>query len=79
MPYIYSLAGMTHYDDYTIMRPLVMDFPADKNVRDLKDEYMFGPDLLVAPVYHYGDRNREVYFPAGGWYDLTRHCSKQEV
>ena len=70
MPYIYSLAGMTHYDDYTIMRPLVMDFPADKNVRDLRDEYMFGPDLLVAPVYHYGDRNREVYFPAGGWYDF---------
>lgn len=70
MPYIYSLAGMTHYDDYTIMRPLVMDFPDDKAVRDMKDEYMFGPDLLVAPVYHYGDRSREVYFPAGGWYDF---------
>lgn len=71
MPYIYSLAGMTYYNDYTIMRPLVMDFPADKNVRDIKDEYMFGPDLLVAPVYSYGARSREVYFPeCGGWYDF---------
>lgn len=71
MPYIYSLAGMTYYNDYTIMRPLVMDFPADKNVRDIKDEYMFGPDLLVAPVYTYGARSRKVYFPAAeGWYDF---------
>ena len=71
MPYIYSLAGMTYYNDYTIMRPLVMDFPADKKVRDIKDEYMFGPDLLVAPVYTYGARSREVYFPGtDGWYDF---------
>ncbi len=45
MPYIYSLAGMTHFNDYTIMRPLVMDFAADKAVRDIKDQYMFGPAI----------------------------------
>ncbi len=71
MPYIYSLAGMTHFDDYTIMRPLVMDFTADKAVRNIGDEYMFGPALLVAPVYTYGATSREVYFPAGStWYDF---------
>ena len=71
MPYIYSLAGMTHFDDYTIMRPLVMDFPGDKNVRDIKDQYMFGPALMVAPVTSYGARSRSVYFPAGRtWYDF---------
>jgi len=71
MPYIYSLAGMTHFKDYTIMRPLVMDFTADKATRNIGDEYMFGPALLVAPVYTYGATSREVYFPAGAtWYDF---------
>ncbi|MDR0939528.1 MAG: DUF5110 domain-containing protein [Mediterranea sp.] len=71
MPYIYSLAGRTHFDDYTIMRPLVMDFTADTAVTDIGDQYMFGPALMVSPVYRYGDRSREVYFPEGdGWYDF---------
>jgi len=71
LPYIYSLAGMTHFDGYTIMRPLVMDFTTDARVRDIKDEYMFGPAFLVAPVYRYGARSRQVYLPAGDlWYDF---------
>lgn len=70
MPYLYSMAGMTHFDDYTIMRPMVMDFTSDKNVRNIGDQYMFGPALLVAPVYTYGARSRDVYFPAGDWYDF---------
>ena len=71
MPYIYSLAGMTHFKDYTIMRPLVMDFMKDVSVTDIGDSYMFGPSLLVAPVYEYGARQREVYFPeCEGWYDF---------
>lgn len=71
MPYIYSLAGMTHFNDYTIMRPLVMDFAADKAVRDISDEYMFGPSILVAPVYKYGQRERSVYLPSGHrWYNF---------
>ncbi len=71
MPYIYSLAGMTWFEDYTIMRPLVMDFMADANVADIGDAYMFGPAFLVAPVYEYGAREREVYFPeCEGWYDF---------
>ena len=71
MPYIYSLAGKTHFEDYTIMRALVMDFNGDKKVENVGDQYMFGPSLMVAPVYQYKARNREVYFPAAnGWYDL---------
>ena len=71
MPYIYSLAGMTYLDDYTIMRPLVMDFNGDPGVYSRGDQYMFGPSLLVAPVYKYRARTREVYFPAAcGWYDF---------
>lgn len=71
MPYIYSLAGMTYFKDYTIMRPLVMDFTADRQTYDVGDQFMFGPALMVAPVYEYGARRRDVYFPAGcGWYDF---------
>jgi alpha-D-xyloside xylohydrolase len=40
-------------------------------VIDIGDEYMFGPSFLVAPVYEYGARSREVYFPeCAGWYDF---------
>lgn len=71
MPYVYSLAGKTWFEDYTIMRPLVMDFTEDKAVENIGDAYMFGPAFLVAPVYEYGARSREVYFPeCQGWYDF---------
>jgi alpha-D-xyloside xylohydrolase len=71
MPYIYSLASKTYFDDYTIMRALVMDFNGDPSVLNIGDQYMFGPALMVAPVYQYKARNREVYFPAAtGWYDF---------
>jgi alpha-D-xyloside xylohydrolase len=71
MPYIYSLAGKTHFEDYTIMRALIMDFNGDTQVNNIGDQYMFGPSLMVAPVYKYKATNREVYFPeANGWYDL---------
>lgn len=71
MPYIYSLAGMTHFDDYTIMRALAMDFAHDKNTHNIGDQYMFGPGLMVCPVYEYKARKRTVYFPKNeNWYDF---------
>ena len=69
MPYIYTLAGDSWGRDGTIMRGLVMDFAGDKKVRDIADQYMFGPALMVAPVHSYKARSRQVYFPAGtDWY-----------
>lgn len=71
MPYIYSLAGWCYWKDYTMMRPLMMDFGQDPNVMTISDQYMFGPSLMVCPVYTFQARTREVYFPAGcGWYDF---------
>ncbi len=71
MPYIYSLAGQTYQDDYTIMRGLTMDFAKDTAVKNIADQYMFGPSLLINPVYQFNERSRPVYLPAGqGWYDL---------
>ena len=70
MPYLYSLAASVHFDDATIMRGLVMDYPDDPEVRDLSDQWMLGPALMVCPVYEYGARSRCVYLPEGGWYDF---------
>lgn len=69
MPYLYSLAAMVHYNDYTIMRPLIMDFAADTNVQNIGYQFMMGPSIMVNPVYTYGARQREVYFPKNTtWY-----------
>jgi len=71
MPYTYSIAGLTYFNDYTIMRAMVMDFGDDRKVESIGDQYMFGPSVLVAPVYSYRARSREVYLPETcGWYDL---------
>ncbi|TWT19157.1 DUF5110 domain-containing protein [Luteimonas marina] len=71
LPYIYTLAGDTWHRDGTILRTLAMDFPADPKVRDIADQYLFGPAFLVAPVTEFKATSREVYLPAGaGWIDF---------
>ena len=71
MPYLYSMAGWVHTKDYTMMRGLVMDFNGDREIYNIKDQWMFGPALMACPVGYYKARNRSVYFPKqSGWYDL---------
>ena len=71
MPYLYSMAGWVHLNDYTMMRGLVMDFNGDRNVMNIKDQWMFGPSLMACPVAEYKARTRSVYFPSQtGWYDF---------
>ena len=70
MPYIYSLAWQVTSAGYTIMRPLVFDFQNDANVYGIKDQFMFGPALLVNPVTAMGATTRSVYLPSGTWYDF---------
>jgi alpha-D-xyloside xylohydrolase len=71
LPYIYSLAWQVTKSDYTIMRPLVMDWRTDREVWDIRDQFMFGPALLVNPVTEAGLTTRSVYLPpAQGWYDF---------
>jgi alpha-D-xyloside xylohydrolase len=83
VPYIYSLAWKVTHDDYTMMRPLVMDWRTDHKVWDMGDEYMFGPAFLVSPVWKEGAQTREVYLPqASAWYDFwtgERVAGSQEL
>ena len=70
IPYIYSLARHTYESGAPFMRALWMDFPGDARVAAIGDEYMFGPDFLVAPVTAQGQTRKQVYLPAGAdWYD----------
>ena len=71
MPYLYSMAGMVHFKDYTMMRGLVMDFNGDDNVYDIKDQWMFGSALMACPVGEYQKYSRNVCLPKQkGWYDF---------
>ncbi len=68
--YTHALARRAHETGNPIVHPLVFDWPDDPSLRDVWDEYMYGPSLLVAPVWELGRREREVYLPAGEWIDL---------
>jgi alpha-glucosidase len=69
MPYLYTAFVEASRTGAPVQRPLVFDHQDDPMVRDLDDEYLFGPDLLVAPVVAAGVTARQVYLPAGTWVD----------
>ena len=71
LPYIYSLAWRVTNEDYTIQRPLIMDWRNDPKVASIGDQFMFGPAILVNPVTEEGAKSRSLYLPAASaWYDF---------
>jgi alpha-D-xyloside xylohydrolase len=72
VPYMYAEAAQVTLHGSTLLRPLVMDFASDKMALEQKYEFMFGKELLVAPVTSPSVTTAEVYLPAvdGGWYDF---------
>ena len=83
MPYIKEAYRKIHENDYTLMRGFLFDFPNDKKAITISNEYMFGSDILVCPIYEpqlYGANSveinnpkpmRECYLPSGcDWYDF---------
>ena len=71
LPYIYSMADAQTRSGYSMARPLAFDFPKDRNVFDIKDQYIFG-DIMVCPVTDPGVKSRSVYLPKSeaGWIDF---------
>ena len=70
IPYIMKQMELATVDGTPVMRPLLYDFSQDQQVYEIGDEYLFGPDLLVAPVVEKGVAARQVYLPEGAdWTD----------
>jgi len=70
LPYIYTAFAESSRNGTPVMAPLSYYFQSDGKAYETDDQYMFGPDLLVAPVYKKGLKSRKVYLPEGGWYDF---------
>lgn len=69
-PYIKKQMKLAHQKGTPVMRPLFYDYPEDPNAWRIEDQYLFGPDILVAPVTEKGSRMRMVYLPKGNWKNI---------
>lgn len=69
LPYLYTAMETAHRTGLPFFRPLVLDFQDDPTTQNLDDQFMAGDALLVAPILHATERGREVYLPAGRWFD----------
>lgn len=69
LPYLYDLYRELEQEGLPVMRPLVLHYSEDPEVRNCNDEFLFGERILVAPVVEQGKTRRMVYLPAGTWYD----------
>ena len=66
-PYTLKIAKEAAEKGYPMMRPMFFEYPDDKKCYELWDQYMFGGDILFAPIYNEGQTDREVYLPEGEW------------
>ncbi|RLN20986.1 hypothetical protein BBJ28_00008056 [Nothophytophthora sp. Chile5] len=69
LPYMYTLFYQAHRFGSPVVRPLAFEFPRDKGAREIENQYLLGPALMVSPVMHEGAISVEVYFPEADWYD----------
>ncbi len=70
LPYIYDQARKTSDTGIPMMRSLFMEYPNDKACYHIYDQYLFGENLMIAPVIEEGALERKVYFPEGTWIDM---------
>lgn len=71
VPYLYTLAAEAHASGAPMMHPLLFEYPQDRESWNIDDEYLVGPNLLVAPVMSKDTFSRELYLPAGNdWVDF---------
>jgi alpha-glucosidase (family GH31 glycosyl hydrolase) len=69
LPYTYTLAREARDSGLPLMRALWLHYPDDPKARSVATEYLWGRDLLIAPVFTQGAATRDTYLPAGDWYD----------
>jgi alpha-glucosidase/alpha-D-xyloside xylohydrolase len=69
MPYTYTLARQAHDTGMPLMRAMWLHYPDDSRARGLGNQYLWGRDLLIAPVFEPGATERRLWLPEGRWYD----------
>lgn len=70
MPYIWDTARKCVEMGVPFIRPMVLEYPDDRNVREMYDQYFFGDDILAAPVFGGAGAKRQVYLPEGVWVEM---------
>ena len=71
MPYVYTQAKLASDAGLPMVRALLLDYPQDPTAWNIEDQYLFGKDLLVAPIMETNTSSRDVYLPSGKWVDYT--------
>ncbi len=66
-PYIFSQMTKVSETGIPVMRPMFFDYPDDEICYSLGEQYMFGDDIIFAPVIRQGQTEKNVYLPAGKW------------
>lgn len=82
LPYNYTLAWESRNTGMPMMRAMWLHYPEDEHARGMGSQYLWGRDMLIAPVFEKGASSREVYLPEGDWYDWwtnTRETGGQTV
>jgi len=69
MPYVYAQAKDSSDHGLPMVRALFVEFPGDPGSWNVDDEYLYGSQMLVAPLMHNGETSRNVYLPPGTWID----------
>jgi alpha-glucosidase/alpha-D-xyloside xylohydrolase len=69
LPYTYTLSREARDRGLPLMRSLWVHYPTDARARAIGDQYLWGRDLMIAPVYTKGATTKSVYLPSGDWYD----------
>ena len=72
VPYLYAAFNEYHRKGIPPVRALVLDWPKDREVREIDDQFMYGAGVMVAPMF-VDQKTRSVYLPAGDWYDFWTH------
>ncbi|WP_415275191.1 glycoside hydrolase family 31 protein, partial [Clostridium perfringens] len=69
LPYIYDLYYISHKEGLPIFRPMIMEYEKDMNLLNMREQFMLGENMLVAPVLYEGERSKTVYLPKGSWFN----------
>ncbi|MDK0707785.1 glycoside hydrolase family 31 protein [Clostridium perfringens] len=69
LPYIYDLYYISHKEGLPIFRPIIMEYEKDMNLLNMREQFMLGENMLVAPVLYEGERSKTVYLPKGSWFN----------